>query len=78
MVVSKGIVLALDLGTPSCSRGPLAFDLEPQLSQGALGFSKGALLTLDLENLDCSMGHCLLTWSPCLLHGAPLALDLGP
>ena len=32
MAVSKGIALALDSGTPSCSRGPLAFDLVP--SQG--------------------------------------------
>ena len=47
MAVSKGTTLALDLGTPSCSRGPLAFDLGPQLAQGAPS-SKGASLTLDL------------------------------
>ena len=108
MAVSKGIVLLLDLGAPSCSRGPLAFDLDPQ---GDLGSSKGASLTLDLGNLTCSMdqlavdmgphlgpgamvsegsqltldleplalgAHCLLIWSLCLLHGAPLALGLGP
>ena len=47
MVVSKGTTLALDLGTPTCSMGPLAFDLGPQLAQGAPS-SKGASLTLDL------------------------------
>ena len=47
MAISKGIALALDLGTPSCSRSPLAFDLWPQLAQGAPS-SKRASLTLDL------------------------------
>ena len=41
MAVSKGIELALDLGTPSCFRGPLDFDLGHQLSQGAQGLPKG-------------------------------------
>ena len=50
MAVSKGIVLDLDLGTPSCSRGPLAFDLGHQLAQGVPGSSKGASLTIDLES----------------------------
>ena len=30
--------------------GPLAFDLWPQLAQGAPGSSKGASLTIDLGN----------------------------
>ena len=38
--------------------------------------SEGAPLTLDLEPLALG-AHCLLIWSPCLFHGAPLALDLG-
>ena len=46
------------------------------LAPGAM-VSEGALLTLDLEPLALG-AHCLLIWSPCLLHGAPLALDLGP
>ena len=42
MAVSKGIVLALDLGTPYCSSlfGPLAFDLGPQSAQEAQGILK--------------------------------------
>ena len=110
MAVSKGITLALDLGTPSCSRGPLAFDLGPQLAQGAPGSSKGASFTIylgtslalganllliwgsiELQGLwypgapltialePLALGaHCLLISSPCLFHGTPLALDLGP
>ena len=41
MAFSKGIALALDLGTPSCFRGLLAFDLGPQLAQGTQCLSKG-------------------------------------
>ena len=110
MAVSKGIALALDLGTTSCSKGPLAFDLVPQLAQWAPGSSEGASLTIGLgtslalgANLlliwvsiepqglwyrgapltialePLALGaHCHLIWSPCLLHGTPLALDLGP
>ena len=48
MIVSKGIALAFDLGTPHCFRGPLAFDMGPQFAEGALGSSKGASLTLNL------------------------------
>ena len=40
--------LALDFGTPSCSRGPMNFDLVHQLAQGAPGSPKGASLTIDL------------------------------
>ena len=59
IAVSKGIVLALDLGNPSCSRGPMVFDLEPQQSQGALRSSKGASFTLELVTLLglCSRGQ---------------------
>ena len=91
MAVFKGIALAVDSGTHSCSSGTLAFDVWPQLAQGALGSSKGAYLTVDLGTslalgaapltLDLeplALGaHCLLIWGPCLFHGAPLALDLG-
>ena len=40
MAVSKGIVLAHDVGTPFRSSGPLAIDLGPQLAQGAQGLPK--------------------------------------
>ena len=76
MAVSKGITFALDLGTPSCSRGPLTLDVGFNPAPGAM-VPDGAPLTLDLEPLALG-AHCLLIWSPCLLHGAPLALDLGP
>ena len=39
--------------------------------------SEGAQLTFDLDSLALG-AHCLLIWSPRLLHEAPLALDLGP
>ena len=42
MTVSNDIALALDLGASSCSRGPLAFDMGPQLTQEATGSSEGA------------------------------------
>ena len=48
MTVFNGIALALDLRTPFCSRGPLAFDLGHYLAQKAPGSSKGASLTTDL------------------------------
>ena len=49
IAVSKGIVLALDLGSPPYSLDPLSFDLEPQLSQGDPGcHSKEASLTFFL------------------------------
>ena len=38
--------------------------------------SEGHQLTLDLEPLALG-AHRILVLSPCLLHGAPLALDLG-
>ena len=41
MAVSKDVALALDLGTPSCFRGPLVFDLGHQLVQGGQGLPKG-------------------------------------
>ena len=84
MAVSKGIVLALDLGTSSCSKGRLAFDLEPQSSQGALRSSKGSSLTLDLGNLACSRGQLPVDMGPHLgpgvmaSEGAQLTIDLEP
>ena len=83
MAISKGIALTLDLGTPSCSRVPLTFDLGPQLAKGAPGSSIGASLTPDLGNLTCSRGQLALDW-PYLGPGAmvskeaPLILDLDP
>ena len=81
MAVSKGIVLALDLGTPSCSRGPLAFDLGPQLAQGAPGSSKGASLTIDLGTCLALGANLLLIWGSIELQGlwypgAPLTIAL--
>ena len=62
MAVSKGIALAVDLGTPSCSRGPLAFDLGYQLAQGAPVSSKGASLTIVL-GISVALGaNWLLIW----------------
>ena len=46
------------------------------LARGAMA-SKGTPLTLDLESLGLGF-HCILIWSPCSLHVAPLALDLRP
>ena len=48
----------------------------PQLNPGVMVY-EGAQLTLDLEPLTLG-AHCSLIWSPCLLHGARLVLDLGP
>ena len=62
MAVSKGIALALDLGTPSCSRGPLAFDLGHQLAQGTPGSSKEASLTIDLGTSLALGANWLLIW----------------
>ena len=70
MAVSKGIALALDLGTPSCSRGPLDFDLGHQLAQGAPGSSKRASLTIDLGTSLALVGtNWLLIWSSIWLQG---------
>ena len=67
MTVSKGIALALDLGTSSCSRGPLDFDLGHQLAQGVLGSSKGASLTIDLgTSLALGANWLLILGSICL------------
>ena len=49
MAVSERIALALDLGTLSRSRGPLAFDLEHQLAQEAPGSSKETSLTMGVD-----------------------------
>ena len=62
MAVSKGIALALDLGTPSCSRGPLDFDLGHQLAQGAPGSSKGDSLTIDVGTSLALGDNWLLIW----------------
>ena len=71
MVVSKGIALALDLGTPYCSGGPLAFDLGHLLARGAPGSSKGASLTIDLEtSLALGSGQLALDMGPQLAPGA--------
>ena len=52
IAVSKGIVLALDLGSPPCSLHPLSFDLEPKLSQGNPGcHCKEASLTFFASDL---------------------------
>ena len=64
MSVSKGIALALDLGTRSCSRDPLAFDMGPHLAQVAPGSSKRASLTLDLGTSPALAASWLLIWSP--------------
>ena len=48
MAVSNEIALALGLGTTSCSRGPLAFNLGPQLTR-ALACSRGPM-TLGLHS----------------------------
>ena len=69
MAVSKGIVLALDLGIPSCSRGPLDFDLGHQLAQGAPGSSKGASLTIDLGPSLALRANWLLIWGSIWLQG---------
>ena len=60
--VSKGIVLALDLGTPSYSRDPLAFDLGIQLAEGAQRSSKGTSLTLDIGTSVALGVNWLLIW----------------
>ena len=57
MAVSKGNELALDLGTPTCSRGPLAFDPEHQLAQGAPESSKGS--NPKSESLTTDLGASL-------------------
>ena len=64
MALSKGIALALDLRTPSCSRGPLTFDLGHQLPQWAPESSKGASLPINL-------GTFLALGANWLLYGAP-------
>ena len=68
IAVSKGIALALDLGTPSCSRSPLAFDLGHQLAQEAPGSSKGASLTLYLGTSLALGANWLLVWGPIWLQ----------
>ena len=62
MAIPKWIALALDLGTPSSSRGPLAFDLRHQLAQRVLGSYKGASLTIDLETSLALGSNWLLIW----------------
>ena len=62
MAVSKEIALGLDLGTPSCSRGPLDFDLGRQLAQGVPGSSKWASLTIDLGSSLALRANWLLIW----------------
>ena len=69
MAVSKGIMLALDLGTPPRTRGPLTFDLGHQLAQAAPGSSKGASLTIDLETSPALGANWLLIWSSIQLQG---------
>ena len=69
MAVSKVIVLALDLGTLSCSSGPLAFDLGPQLGQGSQGSSIGAPLTLHLGTLLALEAKWVLIWVSIQLQG---------
>ena len=83
MAVTKGIALALDLGTSICSRGPLAFDLGPQLAQGVPGSSEGASLTIDLGTSLALGANLLLTWGSIELQGlwypgAPLTIALEP
>ena len=60
----------------ACSSGQLVLDMGFHSALGAME-SEGAPLTLDLESLAPG-AHGLLIWSPCLLHGSPMALDLGP
>ena len=62
MAVSKVIALALELGTPSCSSGQLAFALGHQLAQGVPGASKGASLTIDLGTSFALGANWLLIW----------------
>ena len=69
MAVSKGIALALDLGTPSCCRGPLTFDLGPQVAQGAPWSSKGASLTIDLGISLALRANLVLIWGFVELQG---------
>ena len=68
MAVSKGIALAIDLGTPSFFRGPLAFDLGPQLAQGTPWSSKGTL-TIDLGASLALEANWLLIWAPSSSRG---------
>ena len=68
-VSSKRIALALDLGTPSCSRGSLDFDLGRQLAQRALGSSKGASLTIDLGTSLALEANWFLIWGSIWLQG---------
>ena len=68
MAVSKG-ALALDLGTPSGSRGRLEFDLGHQLAQGAPGSSKRASLTIDLGTPLALGANWLLIWGCIWLQG---------
>ena len=69
MAVSKGIALTLDLGAPSCYRGPLDFDLGHQLAQGPPGSSKGASLTIDLGTSLALRPSWLLIWGSIWLQG---------
>ena len=66
--VSKGIALALYLGTPSYSRGPLPFDLGPQLAQGTPGSFKEVSLTIDLGTSLALVASWLLIWCPIYLQ----------
>ena len=76
MAVSKGIVLTLDLRNLACSRGHLAVDMGLHLGPGAMVSGGLSPLALDLQPLALGV-HRLLIWIPCLLHGAPLVIDLG-
>ena len=53
----------------------MALDMGHHLPPGAM-ISEGGPITLDLEPL--ALGAHFFILSPCLLDGAPLALDLGP
>ena len=69
MTVSKCIALALNFWTPSCSRRPLAFHLEPQLDQEAPGSSEGASLTIDLGTSLALEANLPLIWGSIELQG---------
>ena len=61
---------------PSRSEGQLAPDIGPYLVPGGM-VSEVAPLTVDLEPLALG-AHCILIWSPSLLHGPHWLLIWGP
>ena len=69
MVVSKGIVLALDLGTPLALVVHWLLIWNPSNLKGAPGSFKGTSLTLDLGNLACSRGQLAVDMGPLLVQG---------